>query len=401
MNSYQVLIYFSLALCAMNQQSTEETNSNPIPIENSAKEQEDCLKYVQDHDLTDYKEYLEYQRRFGKAYNCRDFVTRFLRYIKNKKTFDEFNRQGYSFTKGITYFTDLSEEERLSYLGVPENDPNPPREDPVPRAVADETAELKAVGRRLLAASSIEGAIFPRISVVTSEATCCKSNPFGVPCSKDWVSLGKVTPVKNQGGCGSCWAFAAVAAVESAYLIKSNKNLNLSEQELVSCSTSYGNHGCKGGWSHKALDYILSNKINVESAYPYWGTNAVCISPKSSKYPIKSRSIILPQSNMAIFLQALNRQPVAVAIKVVGSFFDYKNGIYDPAVDGAAAKTGINHAVLAVGWNAGCKPYIKIKNSWGTSWGIGGYINMKLPKVVIQNGPANIIGHTYNVYPNL
>lgn len=96
------------------------------------------------------------------------------------------------------------------------------------------------------------------------------------------MNLGKVTSIKNQGGCGSCWAFAAIASIESKYLIDQNSALNLSEQELIDC----GPGSCAGGWTDLALKYVKDNKVFNESNYPYVGIDQNCANPLGTKYPI-------------------------------------------------------------------------------------------------------------------
>jgi C1A family cysteine protease len=102
----------------------------------------------------------------------------------------------------------------------------------------------------------------------------------------DWTTKGGVTPVRNQGACGSCWAFSALGAMESAYSIK-GKTYDLSEQQLVDCSKNYGNKGCGGGWMSSAFQYILAKNITSEKAYPYVFQTKSCATT-SGNYTIKS-----------------------------------------------------------------------------------------------------------------
>jgi len=370
-----------------------------VPPENDAKKQEDCSKYVADVDRTFYEDYQKHLKTYGKIYKCETYVRRLDYYTKKRRDFEEFNRAGkFSFTKGANYFTDVFDEERLKYYtGVPEKDDSPPEPNVV---ISDDTS---GVGLPPINGGGDGPDPEPvrKNTFTSSEYTCCLNNPFGVPCSKDWVSLGKVTSVKNQGGCGSCWAFAADASMESAYLIKYGVSYNLSEQELVDCSWSYGNHGCSGGWPHKALDYIVAKRNYREAYVPYLGFDSICVAPNVVKVPAKARTLVLPQNHMGIFLQKLNAQPIAVVFKVVGSLFDYAGGIYDPAADPSCASGYLNHAVTAVAYNVGCTPFIKFKNSWGAGWGEAGFFRMKLAKTVFQNGPCNLINHPYNVYPSV
>ena len=92
----------------------------------------------------------------------------------------------------------------------------------------------------------------------------------------DWSASGKITPVKNQGMCGSCWAFSAVGAIESALLVAGKEQSNLSEQQLVDCSRSYGNQGCNGGWMDSAFQYVIDHGLTTTNAYPYIAKDQTC-----------------------------------------------------------------------------------------------------------------------------
>ena len=91
----------------------------------------------------------------------------------------------------------------------------------------------------------------------------------------DWVAQGMVSPIKNQGSCGSCWAFSATGAIESALLLNGQDTL-VSEQELVDCSRPYGNMGCNGGWMDSAFEYVIEYKIATGSDYPYTARDQAC-----------------------------------------------------------------------------------------------------------------------------
>lgn len=182
--------------------------------------------------------------------------------------------------------------------------------------------------------------------------------------SIDWSSKGKVTPVRYQGGCGSCWAFSAVAAIESAYLVSKNAYYDLSEQQLVDCS--YLNFGCNGGWPLTAFAYIKSYGINYESVYPYVAKGESC---KKSSGPIKIASYGWTGSSCNSLISALTLKPVSVCVDAT-NWGPYKSGIF------SNCKSSINHAVLLVGYTGA---YWKIKNSWATSWGESGFMRLAAP----------------------
>lgn len=378
-----------------------------VPLENSATTQVDCPPDRANLPTEFYTEYIAYLKQHGKAYVCDDFYKRYSLFIQRRREITAFNqRTDVTYTQAVNFFTDLSDDERNLRLGVPQVDSDnldTGATDRVEDAAADLDFEnLTASQRQDDFSVNIASLPIFQQSLLSFDFMCCFINPFGVPCFKDWQSLGKVTSVKNQGGCGSCWAFAAIAALESARLIAGGASLNLSEQEIVSCATAaWGNSGCSGGWPHKALDYIIKNRVYQEITVPYTATNGVCTSPFAWKQSLSLRTVILPQNRMDTFLQALNKKPIAIAFKATGGFFSYSSGIYNPIFDAACSTPGINHAVLAVGWGLGCKPFIKFRNSWGTGWGDAGYFKMKISKNIIQNGPCNLINHPYNVYPTL
>ena len=210
----------------------------------------------------------------------------------------------------------------------------------------------------------------------------------------DWVKAGVVHAVKNQASCGSCWAFASTAALESAYAIfKGQKDLDLSEQELVDCSRSYGNQGCNGGLMHFAYDYILSKGINCNQKYPYLAKDQKCKSDLSGKGPHKIAGCRQVAKGVENIIPATRKQPVAVAFHVQDDLRFYKNGVYNPK----GCNYQPNHAVTVVGFKLDHEiPHLFIKNSWGTVWGDAGYFRMSIGK---NSGTCNVGGHAWNYYP--
>lgn len=211
--------------------------------------------------------------------------------------------------------------------------------------------------------------------------------------SVDWTSnTGVVTPVKNQGNCGSCWSFSATGALEGIYAQKYPQTATwsgFSEQELVSCNTRTDN-GCSGGLMDRAFKYVQSNGgLCSEVAYPYTsgttGQNGNCLDSSctiDSKLKLTSYTDVQTNSDSAL-MSAIAQQPVSVAIQAnQPAFQSYKSGVLT-----GTCGANLDHGVLAVGYGTYTDgtDYYKVKNSWGTSWGMSGY-------VLIQRGGAQNSG---------
>ena len=195
----------------------------------------------------------------------------------------------------------------------------------------------------------------------------------------DWADPMKkyVTPVRNQGSCGSCWAFAAAGALESYALIKNNlvgQDLNLSEQVLVSCS---GAGSCGGGSIGSASNYIRDKGLPLEGCFPYTATNNLCTSAcyayQSDTWRIQSWAYVATTSVSveAIKNALVTYGPLVTTMDVYADFFSYRTGIYSYA---AGAYQG-GHAILIVGYDDALQCF-KAKNSWGTGWGEAGYFRI-------------------------
>ncbi|KDP33917.1 hypothetical protein JCGZ_07488 [Jatropha curcas] len=203
-----------------------------------------------------------------------------------------------------------------------------------------------------------------------------------LPETKDWREIGIVSPVKNQGHCGSCWTFSTTGALEAAYHQAFGKGISLSEQQLVDCAGAFNNFGCHGGLPSQAFEYIKYNGgLETEESYPYTGEDDTCkfSSENVAIQVLDSVNITLGAEDELKHAVATVR-PVSVAFQVVSGFRFYKSGVYTSDVCGGTPMD-VNHAVLAVGYGVeDGVPYWLIKNSWGENWGDHGYFKMELGK---------------------
>ncbi|ETW07054.1 hypothetical protein H310_03133 [Aphanomyces invadans] len=227
---------------------------------------------------------------------------------------------------------------------------------------------------------------FRRGSLLRGEIveTSSDEEAVSVQATKDWTSSGCVSPVQNQGSCGSCWAFSAVGVSESAHCIKTGRLLKLSEQQVASCSTNGGSQGCNGGFPWAAIDYA-SRGLCLASAYPYTSgssgqTGACKTSCAKQTLSIGTSARVSGDSGVA---SALNRQPLSVTVEAGNSVWkNYRGGVVS-SCPGAQS----DHAVIAVGYDG---TSFKVKNSWGTGWGESGYIRLK--RTTSGQGTCNVVG---------
>jgi len=259
----------------------------------------------------------------------------------NSVRVQEHNANGHSWTMGLNQFAHLTPDEfQAAYVGGYRADLQKP---------ATEFAAINAE-----AADSVDW-------------RDASSNP---------AKKVAVTAVKNQGQCGSCWSFSTTGGIEGAYALAGNSLTSLSEQELVDCSTSYGNMGCNGGIMTEAFQYAIDNNgLCTESEYPYTsggGRDGGSCKKTScgSKYgAIKSYKNVTPFSGNAM-VSALNDGPVSIAIEADKLAFQlYSGGVLSSSGCGHA----LDHGVLAVGYGS---DFWIVKNSWGASWGEEGYIRL-------------------------
>lgn len=287
----------------------------------------------------------------GRQYESKEERDRgFEIFTENMKFIEETNAKEFSYKLGVTAFTDLTFEEfRAQYIGG-------------------------------------------FVSMPLENSTKFE-HPAGFveEDSVDWTTKGAVTPVKNQGHCGSCWTFSTTGALEGAMKVAGRELVPLSEQELVSCDTGLiGGHGCRGGNPQQAMGWVKSNGICSEAGEPYVcmkQSSAECTGHKCAKSTcaatLKGGGFFSPGDVTAVHSvghsvsdleAAVSQQPVSVAIEADTKVFQlYKGGVLS---DNACGQR-LDHAVLAVGYGTdnGVK-YWKVKNSWSSKWGESGYIRI-------------------------
>jgi C1A family cysteine protease len=207
-----------------------------------------------------------------------------------------------------------------------------------------------------------------------------ETNETALPSSVDWRNKNAVTPVKDQGQCGSCWSFSTTGALEGIYSIQQGKLISFSEQQLVDCDNyKHGgkDHGCNGGIMDNAFDWIKKNGgLCTEESYPYISQNGETQSCQTTcdvvpKSQIKSW-VDVSSTDQAL-MSAIARQPVSIAIEADQIDFQlYKSGVFT-----GSCGTTLDHGVLVIGYGTEKgEDYYLVKNSWGTSWGEKGYIKL-------------------------
>lgn len=213
---------------------------------------------------------------------------------------------------------------------------------------------------------------------------------LSVPASWDWRENGAVSSVKDQGQCGSCWSFSAAGAMEGAWAISTGNLVNISEQQLVDCSTKYVNFGCNGGDMDHAFEYAIDQGMCLNSEIPYVAESGTCSDAEKSCTKIAhfSSCVDVPSQDQVSLQEAVYVSPVSVAIEADTSVFQfYKSGILTSEMCG----TELDHGVLVVGYGTeDNQDYWIVKNSWGESWGENGYIRIAKSSSTTHDGICGI-----------
>ena len=216
------------------------------------------------------------------------------------------------------------------------------------------------------------------------------SNNNTLPSSVDWRNKGAVTPVKNQGQCGSCWSFSATGAMEGAWAIYSGDLLSLSEQQLMDCSKRYGDFGCNGGLMDNAFEYAIDYGMCSEEQDPYKGTTDTCMTPSLDCDNVAKFSycVDINSGNELELKEAVSRAPVSVAIEADTTIFQFYSG---GIIKSENCGNSLDHGVLVVGYGEeNGEKYWIVKNSWGESWGENGYVRIARTDSTTDSGVCGI-----------
>jgi len=314
----------------------------------------------------------------GYDYNTDEGINRYKIFKENLKTILEHNRQNLDYKLGITEYSDKTVKELEIYFNIKDRTPE----------------EFNQITKSFLSLDDYDDSQDNDPNPPQDESDLQK---FAIDYTDDY------TPIRNQGGCGSCYAFSTMGAVEGNYVAGNRirdtpvEKVVLSTQQLVDCDynpNGGGNWGCNGGWMKHANDYLKTNSPMLDADYPYKAKLGTCIYDSNKTSPVKVKGYQTPRKANGGVFQVLKKGPLAQCINVQSAFYSYKSGFYAPT-----CTSSCQHAIVLMGWGkeAGT-PYWLARNSWGTSWGIGGYFKVKDTGINNYNS-CLICDHRYSMRP--
>jgi len=306
----------------------------------------------------------------------------FNTWTTNDKYIDDMNSRNLTYTLGHNQFSGMSSDEFNNFMGFQFNleKIDPSKIESKIHHVKTKLHEIKCLKDCVDNYDTSN-----KLDTVTCVTSCIQDakdelSLTTVPESIDWVKNGAVTPVKNQGQCGSCWSFSTTGALEGAYYIKNGVLDSFSEQQLVDCDTRKNggkDMGCNGGLMDNAFSWIEKNGgLCTEEDYAYTSGTTKTAGTCDTSCTVVSGSEIISYTDVKAnsdndMMSALAQQPVSIAIQADQKDFQlYKSGVFT-----GSCGTKLDHGVLVVGYGSlDGEDYYRVKNSWGTTWGDNGYI---------------------------